>query len=145
MRCHTRTYMYTAYQMSSCSVSSLNCCERAFFSFTRPLHFVAGLCSLLSLRLPFLHLPPGSCWTSCCGCLQTPSTHRHYPHACKSLSLIIGPYCTRTNLPTQHGVIASVQYCLIISADSGEAGHYETSDTPPRLEGSGLLTELTGD
>lgn len=25
-----------------------------------------------SLRLLFLHLPPGSCWTSCCGCLQKP-------------------------------------------------------------------------
>lgn len=39
MRCHTHTYMYTAYQMSSCSVSSLNCCERAFFFFYLPAAF----------------------------------------------------------------------------------------------------------
>lgn len=136
---HTHARMYTMYQMSSCSLSSLICCELFLFFFFWELPATFCFCSLfhpfLSLGLYFLHLPHGSCWTSCCGCLQTPSTHRHYPYAYKSLSLIIGRYRTPTSLTTQHGVIASVQYCLIIFLDTREADQYGTLRHSPSVRG----------
>ncbi|KAK7896455.1 hypothetical protein WMY93_021780 [Mugilogobius chulae] len=60
---------------------------------------------------------------------------------CPSLSGLAAP---RPTFPTQHGVIAPVHHCLIISADTREAGHYGTSDTPPQLDAQEPLTELTG-
>lgn len=53
---------------------------------------------------------------------------------CPSLSVLIAP---RPTFPPSMVSKLSVQYCLIIFADTREAGHLETSDTPPRLEGRG--------
>lgn len=127
------------YQMSSCSVSSLICCELCFFSRLSS----AFCCQSLFPSLSPSPLPPPPCRLMLNLLLRLPPNTIHPPplppssppHACKSSSLIIGPYCTPTNLPTQHGVIASVQYCLIISADTREEGHYGDFRHSPSVRG----------
>lgn len=80
-RCTTlRQSMYTVYQTSSCSLSSLIFCKRCFFFsfFACPPHFAARLCSRLPSRLSTVSLqarvePPAAV------CLRTPSTHPPLP------------------------------------------------------------------
>lgn len=67
--------------------------------------------------------------------VQTPSAHRHEVEVCKSLSLIIGPRSTPTDLPTQRGVTAPVWYCLIIVADTKEAGGTRDIRHSPSVRG----------
>lgn len=69
------------------------------------------------------------------GRLQTPSAHRHEAEVCESLSLIIGPRRTPTDLPTQRGVTAPVWYCLIIVADTKEAGGARDIRHSPSVRG----------
>lgn len=116
-----------------------------FFSF----HLSAAFCcrSLFPSVSP-LPPPPSrlALKTSRCGCLQTQSTHRHYPHACKSLSLIIGPYCTPTNLPTQHGVVAfSTALSHYLRRHQRGRAFGDIRHSPSVRGPGGLLAELTGD
>lgn len=135
--------MCTVYPMSSCSVSSLICCKFCFF-----------LSLIHRILLPvFVPSPFPSSSTSLPAHVEPPAAFasKHHPptattpmpaRVCPSLSVLTAP---PTNLPAQHGFRASIQYCLIISADTREAGHYETSVTPPWLESQGLPMKFIGD
>lgn len=136
---HYTRRMYTVNQVSSCSVSSLICCELRFF-FNSSAEFCcwslfvpSSLSSRLGSNLP-LRLPPNG-------------VHPPTPPPCLQE---FGPHYRSLLHPNQpshpawsHSFSAALSHYLC--RDSGEAEHYETSDTPPRLEGWGLLAKLTGD
>lgn len=95
-----------------------------------------GLSSPTSSAFPSAFASASSCGKPTRRCrVQTPSAHRHEVEVCKSLSLIIGPCSTPTDLPTQRGVTAPVWYCLIIVADTKEAGGARDIRHSPSVRG----------
>lgn len=121
-------------------LSLLIFCKRPFpFSFLPFLSTAfcgGGLSSPFSSAFPTVFASAGSCRKPPCrGSLQTPSAHRHQAEVCESLSLIIGPRRTPTDLPTQRGVTAPVWYCLIIVADTKEAGGARDIRHSPSVRG----------